>query len=91
MSVRVQVILDDAEQESFRHQAEKEGVSLSAWMREAARERLRGRRGSAPLDTAEQLTELFAACDQRERGVEPDWDEHAAAIETSRRSGASDT
>ncbi len=37
---RIQVLLDEAEREEFRRQAEREGVSLSAWLRRAARERL---------------------------------------------------
>jgi len=91
MSVRVQVILDEAEQERFRREAEREGVSLSAWMREAARERLRSRRDVGRLETTEQLRQFFAACDEREVGVEPDWDEHLRVIESSKRSGTSDT
>jgi len=91
VSVRVQVILDEAEQESIRREAEREGLSLSSWMREAAKERLRRRRESVRLDTPEELEEFFAACGEREQGVEPEWEEHLSGIDSSRRSGAADT
>ena len=91
MSVRVQVILDESEQESIRREAERQGVSVSAWLREAARERLRRRAEVARIETTEQLESFFAACDEREAGVEPDWEQHLSVIESSRRSGLTDT
>lgn len=91
MSVRVQVILDEAEQERFRREAERHGLSLSAWMREAARERLRSQRAAGRLESVKDLEEFFAACDERETGAEPSWEEHLAVIESSKRSGSSET
>jgi hypothetical protein len=38
----------------------------------------------------EDLDALFAACDAREEGTEPDWEEHLAMIERSKGSGAAD-
>jgi hypothetical protein len=58
---RIQVLVDAGQQEHFRRQAEREGLSLSAWLRRA------------------------------EKGREPDWDEHEAAIARSRASGQSGT
>ena len=40
MATRVQVILDEAEREAFRAIAEQEGLSLSAWLRQAGKDRL---------------------------------------------------
>lgn len=86
MTTRIHLVVDEADKERFRRQAAREGKSLSAWLREAARERLR--RGEEPaLDTPEALEAFFAACDERESGTEPDWDEHEAAIARSVRSG----
>jgi hypothetical protein len=88
---RVQVILDEAEKEAFRHVAREEGMSLSAWLRRAGRERLSARRGRPRIRTVKDLRAFFAACDRRERGREPDWEEHLAVIERSIRASASGT
>lgn len=90
MTVRVQVILDDDERARFRRCAAEEGRSLSAWLRDAGRQRLAGRDAKGPM-TADGLRAFFDACDQREAGEEPDWDQHVAVIAQSRRSGSSGT
>jgi hypothetical protein len=87
---RVQVLLDEGEQEHFRQQAEREGMSLSAWLRQAGQERLRSRRGRR-LSTLRDLRDFFRAIDVREKGREPDWEEHLAVINRSRSSGQSGT
>lgn len=86
MTTRIHLVVDEEDKERFRRQAAREGKSLSAWLREAARDRL-GRREGPTLDTSEALEAFFAACDERETGTEPDWDEHEAAIARSARSG----
>lgn len=86
MSARIHLVVDEADKERFRRQAAREGKSLSAWLRAAARDRL-DRREDVPLDSAEALETFFAACDDRETGTEPDWEEHEAAIARSARSG----
>ncbi len=91
MSIRVQVILDESEQESIRREAERQGLSVSAWMREAARERLRMRAETERLETTEQLEAFFEDCGERETGIEPGWEEQRSVIESSRRSGTTDT
>jgi hypothetical protein len=87
---RVQVLLEESEQEHFRQQAEREGLSLSAWLRQAGQERLRSRRGRR-LSTLRDLRDFFRVVDAREKNREPDWDEHLAVIERSQASGASGT
>jgi hypothetical protein len=87
---RIQVLLDESEQEHFRQQALREGLSLSAWLRQAGQERLRSRRGHR-LSTQRDLRDFFRAVDAREKGREPDWDEHLAVIDRSRASGSSGT
>jgi hypothetical protein len=88
--IRVQVLLDEGELEHFRRQAEKEGLSLSAWLRRAAQERLLSRRARR-VSTVRDLRAFFRAADEREKGREPDWDEHLAVIARSRASGGSGT
>ena len=87
MALRVQVVLDEAERERFRREALAEGMSLSGWLREAARERL-ARRRNRRLRTAEELDAFFAECNARNRTPEPVWEEHLAVIAGSRARGA---
>jgi hypothetical protein len=84
MATRIQVVVDEAEREAFREQAEREGVSLSAWLREAGHRRLQQARPR--LDTVEKVRAFFASLPERE-GVEPDWEEHKEAIARSRIEG----
>ena len=42
------------------------------------------------MDTIVELRAFFSACDRREEGREPDWQDHLAVIEASKRSGAAD-
>ncbi|MBI3981639.1 MAG: antitoxin [Gemmatimonadetes bacterium] len=86
---RIQVPIDEPERERFRQQAEREGRSLAAWLREAAREKLVAAERAKPLDTLEELRAFFAECDGRESGTEPDWEQHRRVIEASIRSGSS--
>ncbi len=90
MASRVQVILDEAERESFRRRARAEGLSLSAWLRRAGRDRLNARPGP-PLHSVRALRSFFAGCDVREKGREPDWREHLEVIGASRKRGSSAT
>lgn len=89
MSVRVQVILDEAELSLFRSRARKESKSLSAWLRDAGRARLAADDQRRLLDDTAALRDFFKACDRREGdGAEPDWDEHKAVLAASYRAGA---
>jgi hypothetical protein len=89
VSVRVQVILDEAELSRFRSRARKESKSLSAWLRDAGRAQLVADGQQRLLDDAAALRDFFRACDRREGdGHEPDWDEHKAVLGVSYRSGA---
>jgi hypothetical protein len=87
MSKRVQVVLDEEERETFRQVAEREGLSLSAWLREAAREKLASSERHRTIETPDELKRFFTLCRQSEKGAEPDWEQHKAVIERSRRSG----
>lgn len=83
MTTRVQVLLEEEEKELFAREARRAGVSLSAWIREAGKERLKPARPK--LETPEALRAFFASCDSREEGREPDWEEHLRNLERSKR------
>jgi hypothetical protein len=86
MSTRVQVVMDEMEREAFRRAAAREGLSLSDWLRRAARDRLSSAEPPG-IESVEQLRAFFDACDQREQADEPEWQEHRAVIEESRAQG----
>jgi hypothetical protein len=88
---RIHVPLDEAEKERFRQQAAREGKTLAAWLRDAAREKLAAAEPRVVLDTADDLRAFFAACSARETAREPAWEEHRRVIEGSIRSGGSDS
>lgn len=90
MSIRIQIVLDPTEREAYRRAASREGLTLSAWLRRAARERLR-KAESRPISSPDDLRTFFQACDAREQGVEPDWADHLAVMDGSRRSGRTAT
>ena len=90
MSIRVQVVMGELEREAFREAAAREGLSLSDWLRRAARSRLAA--GVPPrLDSTERLRAFFEECDKRESGTESNWSEHKKVIEASKARGRSDT
>ena len=88
---RVQVLLSPEEKEAFRRLAKSEGLSLSAWLRGAGRERLEAATSRRRLCTADALRRFFEECDEREKGHEPDWHEHLDVIRRSRLAGESGT
>ena len=87
MTTKVQVILEEEEKELFQRHAHREGLSLSSWLRRAGEEKLKQLEAEEKLGTLEDLQSFFAACDAREVGREPDWEEHLAVIERSRGTG----
>ena len=92
---RVQFVVPDEDRDRLVAQARREGLTLSAWLRDAARDRLARRRGFRrfrPFESDEELEAFFRACDAiagPER--EPDWEEHLAVMNASRMRGASGT
>jgi hypothetical protein len=87
MSTRIHIVLDPDDKARYRAQAEREGKSLTAWMRDAAEDRLKAARTQSSLRSREALQAFFDACDARELDQEPDWSEHRAVIERSRLRG----
>jgi hypothetical protein len=86
MAGRIHVVIDEREREAFRARATAEGISLSEWLREAARERLeRGR--PTTISSVDDLDRFFAERGAAEVGSEPDWEQHVSVMDQSRRGG----
>ncbi len=89
---RVQIVIPDADRARFVRQARREGLTLSAWLRAAARERLENRQRVKPFESPEDVMEFFRACDALEGpDVEPDWSGRLRVINESRGNKAAGT
>ena len=85
---RVQLIIPDEDRDRFVHQARREGMTFSAWLRAAAHERLDERQRTERFKSPDDLRRFFEECDARRGpGVEPDWEEHKRTIEASMMEG----
>jgi hypothetical protein len=84
---RIQVLLDPHERELFRRLARQRGLSLSAWLRDAALKQAATENEMPRLRSIEDLRAFFAECDAREVRREPDWEEHLAVLDASKREG----
>ena len=83
---RVQLVISDEDRDRFVHQARSEGMTLSAWLRAAARRRLEEQQRSHPFESPADLEKFFRACDALEGPErEPDWQKHLAVIDESRK------
>ena len=89
---RVQLVIPDEDRDRFVHQSRREGMTLSAWLRAAANDRLAKRQRSELFESPADLEEFFRGCDALAGPeTEPDWEEHLDVITASRSRGASDT
>ncbi len=89
---RVQLVIPDADKDRYVHQARREGMSLSAWLRAAARDRLEKQKNSSKRMSVDELHEFWKLCDSRKGPErEPDWEEHLKVINASRMSGFTNT
>jgi hypothetical protein len=91
VTIRVQVLLEEEEKELFAQEAQRAGMSLSAWIREAGKERLKSRPARLKLETPDDLRAFFASCDSRNEGREPDWEEHLRVLERSKLGQAAES
>jgi hypothetical protein len=80
MSVRVQVILNEEEATRFKSQALKESKSLSAWLRDAGNKMREINRQQQHLTDPDSLKRFFQKCNERENGIEPDWEDHKRLV-----------
>ncbi len=90
MPARIHLIIDERERDAFRARAAAEGLTLSAWLREAARDRLERER-PMEIRTVVELDRFFAERARAEAGAEPDWAQHLAVMDRSRRVGLEGT
>ena len=89
---RVQLIMPDADRDRFVDQARREGMSLSAWLRVAARERLETRQRVKLFESPDDVREFFQSCASLDGPeTEPDWSEHLRVMNESRAAGATGT
>ena len=89
---RVQLVIPDEDRTRFVYQAHREGMSLSAWLRAAARDRLERQSQTRRFESHTDLEAFFDECDSLEApGTEPGWDQHLAVMNETRRRGASNT
>ncbi len=89
---RVQLVMPDEDRDRFVEQARREGMSLSAWLRAAGRERLETRQGVELFESPEDLEEFFRSCAALDGPeTEQDWSEHLRTMSQSRGRGAAGT
>ncbi len=89
---RVQLVIPDEDRDRFVHQARREGMTLSEWLKTAARERLGQQQRSDRFESPADLDAFFRACDALDGPqAEPAWEEHLDVINESRRRGAAST
>ena len=87
---RVQLVIPDDDRDQFVRQARREGMTLSEWLRTAARERLNRQQRPAPFASPAEIDAFFLECDDLPGPcLEPNWDQHLTAIDASRRRGSS--
>ena len=80
---RVQLLIPDEDRDRFVHQARREGLTFSAWLRAAAHARLEEKKPR--FSRTDDLSDFFRQCDARRGGgMEPDWKAQKRAIEASR-------
>ena len=90
MKDRIHIVLPTEEKERYRAIAEREGTTLSRWIREAVREKASKYDVERKLDTVEDLEAFFQDCDRLHHGTEatePDWEQHERLIQESRTGG----
>ena len=101
---QVHIEISDEEHERFLQQAEQDGITLSEWMKNAARKRCNERQvqeerrvhepfaSRKPFKSVEELEAFFRYCDTLEGPErEPDWEDHLEVINKGKMSGWADT
>lgn len=89
---RIHLVLTDEDRDSFAHEAQREGLSLSEWLRLAAKERLQRQMARRQFRDEGELDAFFGRCDTTAGAdSEPDWEDHLKTIARSRSEGAAPT
>ena len=88
---RIQLVLSDGDRERYIYHAKREEKSLSAWLREAAQEKIdkNTKDDQRPFASAEEVRAFFRECDAMNEGYGPelDWEEYKKIIEDSKIEG----
>ena len=89
---RVQLVIPDVDKDRFVYQARREGMSLSAWFRAAAQDRLQQSQKRGKLKSSDEMRAFWEQCDAAAGpGREPEWEEHLKVIDESRARGFTNT
>lgn len=89
---RIHLVVSEPDRTRYAAAARREGLTLSAWLRAAAAERLDRRAGAEPFRTEDDVWRFFVDRDAETAcGTEPDWEQHLDVIQTSRSRGAAGT
>lgn len=84
---RIHILLSEEEKARYRLAAARSGMSLGAWLRAAAEDKLAST-GGERFRSPEELDAFLDACDRRRgKGSEPDWEEWKERIEASKVRG----
>ena len=89
---RNHLVVSEPDRTRYAAAARREGLTLSAWLRAAAADRLDDHAGADPFRTEDDVWRFFADRDaETECGTEADWEQHLAVIRASRSQGAAGT
>lgn len=85
---RIHLIVSEPSRTRYAAAARREGLTLSAWLRAAAADRLDRLADAEPFHTEDDVWQFFADRDaEMGSGPEPDWDQHLDVIRASRHRG----
>lgn len=89
---RIHLVVSEPDRTRYAAAARREGLTLSAWLRAAAADRLELRAGAEPFRTEDDVWRFFEDRDAEAGcGPEPDWEQHLAVMRASRGRGAAGT
>jgi len=89
---RIHLIVSEPSRTRYAAAARREGLTLSAWLRAAAADRLDRLEGAEPFRTEDDVWRFFADHDAESgHGTEPDWEQHLDVINASRGRGTTGT
>lgn len=87
---RIHLVVSEPDRTRYAAAARREGLTLSAWLRAAAADRLDRRSHAEPFGTDDDVWQFFEDRDAEAGcGTEPDWEQHLAVMRASRSRGAS--
>lgn len=86
---RIHLVVSEPDRTRYAAAARREGLTLSAWLRAAAADRLERLAGAEPFRTEDDVWRFFADRDTETGcGPEPDWEQHLSVMRASRGRGA---